>query len=59
MGLALPCVIASARESVLADITLPINSSLGIQPEATSTSPEVFGSFLSMESWQMELNNAM
>jgi hypothetical protein len=47
--------LASAHVSVSADITLPLSSSLHKWQE-TAALHQVLGVFLSMESWQMELN---
>ena len=45
--------LASARESVWGDITLPISLSPGKQQEAAAHHQKFFDAFLSMESWQM------
>jgi hypothetical protein len=49
--------LASACESVLADIMLSISLSLQKQQEATTHHQKFFAVFLSMESPQMQLNN--
>jgi hypothetical protein len=51
--------LASAHESVSADITLPINPSPMKQQEATAHHQKFFVAFLFMESWQLELNYAV
>jgi hypothetical protein len=52
-------VLSSAHASVSAGITLPSNLSLRKQQETAAHHQKFFGAFLSMESWQMELNYAM
>jgi hypothetical protein len=45
--------------SVSADITLPISPSMQKQQEAAAHHQKFFDAFLSMESWQVELNYKM
>ena len=51
--------LTSARVSVSADITLPISLSLQKLQKTAAYHQKFFGSFVSMESRQMELNYTM
>jgi hypothetical protein len=48
--------LASAHASASADITLPISQSPGSDKKLEHTTRSFFGAFLSMESWNTELN---